>query len=590
MSGEGRVLAGVLRLERRIGSGGMGEVWEATHARLGARVAVKLLHGSGDGPPSPEAWARFDREARAITELRSPHVVQVLDRGVTEEGDPFLVMELLEGRDLAQHLEQRGRLSVAETLDLVEQLGRGLARAHELRVVHRDLKPGNVFLVPTSGGVHVKLLDFGLAKVEAWGGSHKTASGVVLGTPFYMSPEQLFEPSRVDHRADLWALAVIVYACLTGRVPFKGDTFGSLSVAVHTGRFDPPSALCPELPRALDGFMARALAPRLEERFASAFELVSALRAAASPSPGDAGLSSEAHHALDLGERPTVALGDATHAEPAPRPAPHAQPQPEARALLAAGPPPWTPPLTSPAGPMVGPVGYAAPTGAPRPLGPTRGAGPATPTLVALAALGVLGLVGAAWAVIAIVSKPAASSAREREGSDDERTGETPSASTSSTSSTSSASRTEPTRPVVPSLPSAVAAGRELSASSLSSLYAHAFAEARKLDDSARLAGLSFKGLDPQGRLASDGSFRATFSTSTWSCIVVTVTSRRTEASGGKCGRAPALRYPPRCSLKALRARIASADERVNVLYTVSLGRPAWIVDQGASVSIADDC
>jgi hypothetical protein len=550
MAGEGRVLAGVVRLERCIGRGGMGEVWQATHARLGARVAVKLLHGSGEGPPTPEAWARFDREARTIAELRSPHVVQVLDRGVTETGEPFLVMELLEGRDLAHHLELHGRLSVAETLELVEQISRGLARAHELGVVHRDIKPGNVFLVPTSGGVHVKLLDFGLAKVEAWGGAHKTASGMVLGTPFYMSPEQLFEPSRVDHRADLWALSVLAYACLTGRVPFRGDTFGALSVAVHAGRFDPPSRLRPELPSGLDAFMARALAPRLEQRFSSVGELMAALRAAAS--------------------LPHAVVGAPPFATPAGPPAarvPGASALAEAPTEQVRAPaPPAVPPALSPAR-----VASVA----------SRSSGLSTPKRVALSGA-ALALVLGAWGVVALVRAPGSKPSAHDDGDEGLSAGAT------------AVPRGEPQGAAVPGLPtgapSLVAKGRELSTSSLATLYAHAFAEARKVDDSARVASLSLKGLDPQGRLADEGLFRATFSTSTWSCVVVSISSTRTEVGGGKCGRAPALRYPPRCSLKALRARIASAEEHVSVLYTVSLGQPSWIVEKGGAPTIADDC
>jgi serine/threonine-protein kinase len=273
-----------VRLERPIGGGAMGDVWLARHQALGAEVVVKLLRR---GDVGPEGEARFAQEARTIARLGSPYVVQVFDLGTTAGGQPFIVMELLRGEELKSRIEREGKLSLDDTVTLVTQLCRALARAHELGVVHRDIKPANLFLVEAGGALHLKVLDFGVAKV-LHGDLDMTATGTLLGTPYYMSPEQLLQPRLVDHRADLWATAVVAYACLAGALPFHGDTLGALSVAVHAGDFRPLAELRPELPAALDAWMKRALRPRLEERFGDAAALAESFARAARAAEEDA--------------------------------------------------------------------------------------------------------------------------------------------------------------------------------------------------------------------------------------------------------------------------------------------------------------
>jgi hypothetical protein len=265
----GTALTDFLELVRPLGRGGMGEVWVARLLRLRTEVAVKLLLEVAD---ESEPRARFEQEARTIARLGSPFAVQVFDCGVAD-GRPYIVMELLHGEDLKSRLNRVGRLDVSETAAIIEQLCIALARAHELGIVHRDVKPANLFLTGDAADVHLKVLDFGLAKLRGTEALDMTSTGAMMGTPYYMSPEQFLDPRSVDHRADLWAVAVIAYACLAGRLPFLGETVGALSVAVHKGAFPRLRDLRPELPPALDTFMLRALAPDRDRRFGSADDL-----------------------------------------------------------------------------------------------------------------------------------------------------------------------------------------------------------------------------------------------------------------------------------------------------------------------------
>lgn len=286
---KGRVLSGRYRLVEEIGRGGMGSVWRAERLGWQATVAVKLMTRTGDHKPG--ARKRFEREVRLAAGLRSPHVVQVLDHGVDEETDtPYLVMELLEGESLATHLRHRGRLSTAETLSIVTQLCRALTRAHREGIVHRDLKPDNVFLVSNDEETLVKVLDFGVAKWIAPTDldTFETRPGSLVGSPLYMSPEQLQTNSSIDHRADLWSLAVIVCECLTGKRPFSAPDFASLAVLLcgHGPRPD-PSTLGP-VPVGFDTWFRRATSRTIEERFQTAQLFTEALRVVFSLSASDA--------------------------------------------------------------------------------------------------------------------------------------------------------------------------------------------------------------------------------------------------------------------------------------------------------------
>jgi eukaryotic-like serine/threonine-protein kinase len=272
------VLAGKYRLVSLIGRGGMGSVWKAEHLGLRAPVAVKLIDKSID--MMPEALSRFHREAQAAASLRSPHVVQILDHGVDEAAQvPFIVMELMEGESLAARLERVARLSAPETARIVSQVARALIRAHEAGIVHRDLKPDNIFLVKNEDDEIAKVLDFGIAKSKAHaiGSDTATRTGSVLGTPYYMSPEQISGSKEIDFRTDLWALAVIAYEAITGARPYDADTVGGLAIQICTQRPAPPSTHAP-VPAGFDAWFDRATALEASRRYASARELAEDLR------------------------------------------------------------------------------------------------------------------------------------------------------------------------------------------------------------------------------------------------------------------------------------------------------------------------
>jgi serine/threonine protein kinase len=274
----GSVLAGKYRLVSLIGRGGMGSVWKAEHLGLRAPVAVKLIDQSI--AMLPEALSRFHREAQAAASLRSPHVVQILDHGVDDESQvPFIVMELMEGESLATRLNRVQRMSAPETATVVSQAARALVRAHEAGVVHRDLKPDNIFLVRNEDEEIAKVLDFGIAKskAHALGSDTATRTGSVLGTPYYMSPEQISGSKEVDYRTDLWALAVIAYEMLTGHRPYTADTVGGLAIEICTRRPLPPSSHAP-VPVGFDAWFDRATSLDLSRRYASARELAEDLR------------------------------------------------------------------------------------------------------------------------------------------------------------------------------------------------------------------------------------------------------------------------------------------------------------------------
>jgi serine/threonine protein kinase len=272
---EGVVIAGQFRLKRQIGEGGAGAVWEADHLRLGGLAAIKFL-----GPEhldDAEYKQRFVHEARAASKIRSPHVVQVLDHGTTDGGIPYLVMELLEGQDLAAHLDQVGACSLAETARVLDQIGCALTKAHQQGLVHRDIKPHNIFLTPEGDGeLFVKLLDFGIAKDTSCEPALRSDSGVVLGSAHYISPEQLEDSQAVGPATDIWSLGVVVYEMLTGDVPFDGRCTAEVLERVKEARFAPLCEGRPELPRALDAWFGKAVHRDPARRFASVDEMTRA--------------------------------------------------------------------------------------------------------------------------------------------------------------------------------------------------------------------------------------------------------------------------------------------------------------------------
>jgi hypothetical protein len=259
-----------IELVRLLGVGGMGSVWLAEHSALETQVAVKFM--SKEVLNDPGLLARFSREAKLSARIKSPHVVQIFDFATTSDGTPYIVMEFLEGEDLETRLQGGRDLGLEETTRVIVQLCKALSKAHALGIVHRDIKPDNVFLVDNDGDSLVKILDFGIAKDQS-SMSGITVSGTTMGTPLYMSPEQLFDLKDVDFRSDLWSVAVLAYRSLTGRLPFQGTSFGSVCVSIHSGVFAPPSSVNPNLPPAIDEWFARALKLAKEERFQSAHEM-----------------------------------------------------------------------------------------------------------------------------------------------------------------------------------------------------------------------------------------------------------------------------------------------------------------------------
>jgi eukaryotic-like serine/threonine-protein kinase len=268
----GYLISPHVKLVRMLKRGGMGSVWIAEHLGLSTQVAVKFIATAVAHDPA--MVARFTREATLAAQIKSPHVVHIYDHGITPGGDPFIIMELLEGEDLQVRLKREGTLSVQVTATILLQTGKVLSKAHQIGVVHRDIKPSNLFLLESDEDeIFVKLLDFGVAKTSE--GTELTSTGAMVGTVVYMSPEQLVSARRVDHRADLWSLAVVAYRALTGALPFKDDEgLGALCRSLESGIFFPPTDLVPALPRALNAWFERAFKRDPAERFASAREFV----------------------------------------------------------------------------------------------------------------------------------------------------------------------------------------------------------------------------------------------------------------------------------------------------------------------------
>jgi eukaryotic-like serine/threonine-protein kinase len=264
-----------LALVRPLGEGGMATVWVADDLSNRRRVAVKILRQ--DFTSNPEAVHRFTLEAKVIARIRSPHVPKVFGQGTLPDGTPFMTMELMEGDDLDVYLRAHGPLSLRATATLVSQIAAALEAAHRLGVVHRDVKAENVFIQGKEEHLEAKLFDFGIARVPSE--ARHTQLGIVMGTPGYMSPEQLRSAKDADARADLWALGVVAYVALSCRLPFAGETYAETCIAVHHGVYDPPSQLRPGLPRELDAWFAKAFHRDAGARFQTANELSATLLA-----------------------------------------------------------------------------------------------------------------------------------------------------------------------------------------------------------------------------------------------------------------------------------------------------------------------
>ncbi|MBI4705826.1 MAG: serine/threonine protein kinase [Deltaproteobacteria bacterium] len=357
----GIVVANRFRLERLLGQGGMGAVWLAQHIALDVPCAVKFIHA--ESAANPEVRQRFEREAKAAAQLRSANVVQILDYGVCES-TPYIAMEYLSGESLAERLQRRQRLEAHETYHIIAQVGRALAKAHEKGVVHRDLKPENIFLVAEDPEI-AKVLDFGVAKRTTAIGDSSTRTGALLGTPYFMSPEQAQGIRAVDHRSDLWSLAVVTFRCMTGELPFRSEALGDLLMKIMTFPIPVPSHVAGGVPAGFDAWWQRASQREPAYRFQSAKELVETLGVAlgvtfvpmgTTPMPSQLG--------------PGQTAGGAVAAGPAAWPGPATAPSMTAAMSGDAGQGPPTAPF-----PVADPYSYVAmgtPPGAPAsPLGQT---------------------------------------------------------------------------------------------------------------------------------------------------------------------------------------------------------------------------
>ncbi len=282
----GQWITPTVRLVRPLSSGGMSTLWVAAHMKLHTQVAVKFL--SPLLRTDRTARARFEREARLATQIQSPHLVQTYDRGELDDGTLFMVMEWLEGESLKDRLRRVHRLSPRDAASVVSQIAKALTAAHGVGVIHRDIKPDNVFLLQAgdSNNIPVKLLDFGVAKRIVQDGeelSVVTSREETLGTPSYMSPEQLRHASRVDYRADVWSLAAVGYRMLLGTLPFEATDYPTLCLSICEGSFTPPSIFDNRWPPELDAYFARAFHTNIEARFRSADEAAAALALALGP-------------------------------------------------------------------------------------------------------------------------------------------------------------------------------------------------------------------------------------------------------------------------------------------------------------------
>ncbi len=280
------MLAGKYRVERVLGVGGMGVVVAAMHLELDERVAVKFL--APNLPAQPDAVARFVREAKAAIKIRSDHVVRVLDSGKLESGAPYIVMEYLDGRDLHAVLETEGPLSVDMSVDYVLQACDAIAAAHALGIIHRDLKPGNLFLTKRSDGSgHVKVLDFGISKVISGSAisapAGLTTTTTIMGTPAFMSPEQLRSTRHVDVRADIWSMGTILFALLTGEPPYAGESTADIAAKIIRDPPPPLRALRPDAPEGLEKVIACCLEKDPGARYSGIAELAEALLPFAPP-------------------------------------------------------------------------------------------------------------------------------------------------------------------------------------------------------------------------------------------------------------------------------------------------------------------
>jgi serine/threonine protein kinase len=274
--GVGDLVDGKYRILRLIGEGGWGIVFEGENARTLKRVAIKVLRTQS--AITPDIQARFEREAQAAGRIGSEHIVEVFDLGTLADGTSYMVMELLAGEDLSTRVHAAGRLAPVAAVKLVVQLLDGLGAAHAAGILHRDLKPENLFLVPTrTGEDFVKILDFGISKFANAPAISATMTGAVLGSPFYMAPEQARGLKQIDARTDLYAVGTVLFECITGRVPFEGDNFNDLMFKIVLAPRPNPIELVPDLDSELAPTMLKAISADPADRFQTAEQFRDAL-------------------------------------------------------------------------------------------------------------------------------------------------------------------------------------------------------------------------------------------------------------------------------------------------------------------------
>ncbi|MCU0662886.1 MAG: protein kinase [Myxococcota bacterium] len=272
----GQVLDGRYRVERLLGEGGMGAVYEGFHVVLAKRVALKMLHP--EYATSEEVLKRFYREAQAASTIGHKNTIEIYDVGVTPENAPYIAMEYLEGEDLESLLVREGRVSVDAAAGVLEPVLLALAAAHSKGIIHRDLKPSNIFITRDAGGNPiVKLIDFGISKITKGDGTKLTQTGSLIGTPAYMSPEQARGMQNVDHRTDLYAVGVIMYQLLTGTLPFTGANYSELIITVLTSDPKPPRELVSSIPQEVNDLVIQQLSKDPQKRSQSAAALLQSL-------------------------------------------------------------------------------------------------------------------------------------------------------------------------------------------------------------------------------------------------------------------------------------------------------------------------
>ncbi|MCC7538837.1 MAG: serine/threonine protein kinase [Deltaproteobacteria bacterium] len=272
----GRTLEGKYKIEEMIGRGAMGTVYRGRHSLLQRVVAIKVI--SRGHSPGSEAEQRFYREARIAGSIGHPNIAEVFDLGTLEDGSPFIVMPYLEGETLAERIRRVGALPLVEAFEIAARVVSALVATHAKGIVHRDLKPENVFLARQDGGtLRVQLLDFGISKDASEDELGLTSEGVVIGTPYYLAPEQARGQRDVDHRTDIYAAGVLLYEMLTGRLPLQADNYNAQLMLIVGHMPEPPSKIRPEIPEAADAVVATAMAKSPADRYQTAREMLEAI-------------------------------------------------------------------------------------------------------------------------------------------------------------------------------------------------------------------------------------------------------------------------------------------------------------------------